>query len=46
MAEAFLKTTKGDPQALLGILDTFVDTPREALARHSPADAGRVRGRG
>lgn len=32
MAEAFLKTTKGDPQALLGILDTFVDTPRETIA--------------
>ena len=32
LAEAFLKTTKGDPQALLGILSTFVDTPREALA--------------
>ena len=32
MAEAFLKTTKGDPVALLGILDTFVDTPRAAIA--------------
>ncbi|WP_448657611.1 alpha/beta fold hydrolase [Sphingomonas sp. CJ99] len=32
MAEAFLKTTGGDPVALLGILDTFVDTPREAIA--------------
>lgn len=32
LAEAFLKTTKGDPQALLGILDTFVDTPPEVLA--------------
>lgn len=31
MAEAFLKTTKGDPVALLGILDTFVDTPRAFL---------------
>lgn len=31
-AEAFLKTTGGDPIALLGILDTFVDTPREVLA--------------
>jgi len=30
-AEAFLKTTGGDPVALLGILDTFVDTPRETL---------------
>lgn len=32
MAEAFLKTTKGDPRALLGVLDTFADTPPEALA--------------
>lgn len=32
MAEAFLKTTKGDPVALLGILDTFVDTAPEAIA--------------
>ncbi len=32
MAEAFLKTTGGDPVALLGILDTFVDTSRDALA--------------
>lgn len=32
MAEAFLKTTGGDPVALLGILDTFVDTPVEKLA--------------
>lgn len=31
LAEAFLKTTKGDPVALLHILDTFVDTPVEAL---------------
>lgn len=31
MAEAFLKTTGGDPVALLGILDTFVDTPIEVL---------------
>lgn len=33
MAEAFLKTTGGDPVALLRVLDTFVDTPRDALAR-------------
>ena len=33
MAEAFLKTVGGDPVALLRILDTFVDTPRAALAR-------------
>ncbi len=32
MAEAFLKTTGGDPVALDMILDTFVDTSREALA--------------
>jgi len=32
LTEAFLKTTKGDPEALLRVLDTFVDTPREALA--------------
>jgi len=33
MAESFLKTVGGDPLALLHILDTFVDTPPEALAR-------------
>ena len=32
LAAAFLKTTKGDPQALLGVLNTFTDTPREALS--------------
>ena len=32
LAEAFLKTTGGDPVALLGILDTFADTPADALA--------------
>ncbi|GAA4764284.1 alpha/beta fold hydrolase [Stakelama sediminis] len=32
MTEAFLKTTNGDPQALLHILDTFVDTPRDDIA--------------
>ena len=31
MAEAFLKTTGGDPVALLGILDTFADTPLATL---------------
>lgn len=31
MAEAFLKTTGGDPVALLGIIDTFVGTPEAAL---------------
>ena len=32
LAAAFLKTTGGDPVALLGVLDTFVDTSREELA--------------
>jgi pimeloyl-ACP methyl ester carboxylesterase len=32
MAEAFLKTSGGDPVALLRILDSFVDTPIEAIA--------------
>ncbi|MGY2732437.1 alpha/beta fold hydrolase [Sphingomonas sp. UYP23] len=32
LTEAFLKTTGGDPVALLRILDTFVDTPAEAIA--------------
>lgn len=32
MAEAFLKTTGGDPVALDLILETFVDTPPDALA--------------
>ena len=32
-AEAFLKTVGGDPVALLRVLDTFVDTPLEALTR-------------
>lgn len=32
MTEAFLNTTKGDPVALLHILDTFVDTPRAEVA--------------
>lgn len=31
-AEAFLKTTKGDPVALLHILDTFVDTNEAQIA--------------
>jgi pimeloyl-ACP methyl ester carboxylesterase len=31
MAEAFLKTTGGDPVALLRILDSFVDTPLDAI---------------
>lgn len=31
MAEAFLKTVGGDPVALLHVLDTFVDTPKEEL---------------
>ncbi|GGB33452.1 alpha/beta hydrolase [Sphingomonas metalli] len=32
LAAAFLKTTGGDPKALLGVLQTFVDTPAEAIA--------------
>lgn len=32
MAEAFLKTVGGDPEALLQVLGTSVDTPRAALA--------------
>ncbi len=32
-AEAFLRTVGGDPAALRRVLDAFVDTPREALAR-------------
>ena len=32
MTEAFLKTTGGDPEALLLILNTFADTNHEALA--------------
>ncbi|MEO7468259.1 MAG: alpha/beta hydrolase, partial [Sphingobium limneticum] len=32
MTEAFLRTTKGDPIALLNILNTFVDTPQEVIA--------------
>jgi pimeloyl-ACP methyl ester carboxylesterase len=31
LAEAFLKTTGGDPQALLPLLDSFVDSTEEAL---------------
>lgn len=31
MTEAFLKTTKGDPVAMLNILDTFCDTPMEII---------------
>ena len=33
LTEAFLKTTGGDPVALLRVLDTFVDTPPAALER-------------
>jgi pimeloyl-ACP methyl ester carboxylesterase len=32
LSEAFLKTTGGDPEALLLVLDTFADTPREVFA--------------
>ncbi len=33
MAESFMKTVGGDPVALLNVLGTSIDTPREALAR-------------
>jgi pimeloyl-ACP methyl ester carboxylesterase len=33
MAEAFLKTTKGDPEALLPLLGSFVDSTEEELRR-------------
>lgn len=33
MAEAFLKTTGGDPEALLPLLDSFVDTPEAEIAK-------------
>jgi pimeloyl-ACP methyl ester carboxylesterase len=33
MAEAFMKTVGGDPIALLNVLNTFADTPPEALTR-------------
>ena len=33
LAEAFLKTTGGDPIALLGIIDTFVSTPLADIER-------------
>ena len=32
MAEAFLKTTRGNPKALLPLLDSLVDTTREEIA--------------
>lgn len=32
LVEAFLKTTGGDPVALLGVIDTFADTPRDVIA--------------
>ncbi len=31
LAEQFLRTTGGDARALLGVIDTFADTPLEAL---------------
>jgi pimeloyl-ACP methyl ester carboxylesterase len=33
LAAAFLKTTGGDPQALLGVLETFADTSLDELKR-------------
>lgn len=35
MAEQFLRTTKGDPVALLGVIETFTDTPLETLKTFS-----------
>lgn len=35
LAEAFLKTTGGDPVALLRVIDTFVSTPRASVAQFS-----------
>lgn len=32
-AEAFLRTVGGDPEALLSVLESSVDTPREEIAR-------------
>lgn len=32
LAEAFLKTTGGDPQAMLPLLDSFVETGRDVIA--------------
>lgn len=32
MSQAFLKTTGGDPEALIHVLDARVDTPREEIA--------------
>ena len=31
LAEQFLRTTRGDPVALLGIIETFADTPLETI---------------
>ncbi len=39
MTEAFLKTTGGDPVALLHVLGTFVDTSDAELARIAPPAA-------
>ena len=36
LAEAFLKTTGGDPIALLGILETFADTPENMIRAFEP----------
>ena len=35
-AEAFLKTTKGDPVALRALIDSFTDTPAADIARIEP----------
>lgn len=37
LTEAFLKTTNGDPEALVRVLDTFVDTPETMIVSvHQP----------
>ena len=43
LAEQFLRTTKGDAQALLGVIDTFADTPIDAI-RHFDLPAAVVCG--
>ena len=46
MAEAFLKTTGGDPEALLPLLDSFVDTSEAELRSIADADPGPAGRRG
>ena len=44
MAEAFLKTTDGDPDALLPLLGSFVDTQRGGACARSPCRPWSCRG--